>query len=378
MRDGNAAMAMVNVAVRRRMRGFDLDIAFSAGTEMVVLFGPSGAGKSMTLKTIAGIARADAGRIAIGDRVLYDSAADIDVPVRQRSVGYVPQGFALFPHLSVAQNIAFGLNGASADRRRDAVRELVAATGLVGLEERRPRQLSGGQQQRVALARALAAQPAILLLDEPFSALDTALHADLRELISALQAERGIPVLIVTHDLSDAFSLGDRVIVIEAGRVMQQGAREDIFYRPATRRVAELVGTRNILPMAVRGIGDGQVTLDWAGRDIEAGIYPSHDAPPVSVGQAVEASIRPTQIMIRRQGDTYEGRRNVFLATIVREIMGAEVYRLFARIDGSQARDDLEIELPTYTYFRLGLDRFKEIELSIRPEAVHIMHGDRA
>jgi ABC-type Fe3+/spermidine/putrescine transport system ATPase subunit len=247
---------------------------------------------------------------------------------------------------------------------------------LAELAERRPRQLSGGQAQRVALARALAAGPRILLLDEPFSALDTTLHAEVRDLIVNLQRSRGLPVLVVTHDLADAFSLGDRIVVIEAGRVLQQGSREDIFYRPASRRAAELVGTRNILPMTVRGIGEGAVALDWDGRAIEAAIYTTHEAPPVAAGQRVEASIRPTQIMIRRQGDTYEGRKNVFMAAVVHEIMGAEVYRLFVRIDGSPARHDLEIELPAYTYFRLGLDQSKEIEISIRPEAVHLIHGE--
>ena len=373
--EAGAAALPLDVRVRRRLRGFALDLAFTGGNEMVVLFGPSGSGKSTTLKAIAGIARADAGRIVIGSRVLYDSERAIDVPVRRRGVGYVPQDYALFPHLTVAGNIAFGLGHADPGARRAIVGDLARATGLDGLADRYPRHLSGGQQQRVALARALASDPAILLLDEPFSALDTTLHAELRDVIIDLQRARGIPVLVVTHDLSDAFSLGDRIVVIEAGRVLQQGSREDIFYRPASRRAAELVGTRNILPMAVRAIREGAVELDWDGRAIEAAIYPTHEAPPVATGQRVEASVRPTQIMIRRPGDTYEGRKNVFMAAIVHEIMGAEVYRLFARIDGSAARHDLEIELPAYTYFRLGLDQSKQIEISIRPEAVHLIHG---
>jgi len=366
---------MFSVDFTLRLGGFTLAPTFSGGDELIVLCGPSGSGKSLTLQSVAGIMRPDEGRIEVAGRALLDRAAGIDVPVQARRVGYVPQGQTMFPHMTAAQNVAFAVRPEDRDRRRAIVADLLEKTGLTGLEDRRPRQLSGGQQQRVALARALAADPRILLLDEPFSALDTALHGELRELIVSVQSARGIPVLIVTHDLGDAFSLGDRLIVFEAGRVLQQGSREDIFFRPATRRVAELVGARNILPMTVRGIGDGVVALDWAGREIAAAIYATHDAPPVATGQHVEASIRPTQIMIRRQGDTYEGRRNVFLATIASEIMGAEFYRLFVRIDGSPAAHDLEIELPAYTYFRLGLDRHKEIELSIRPEAVHIMHG---
>ena len=375
--DSGDAPLDVDVRAQRRFREFQLDVAFSAGDDTAVLFGPSGGGKTLTLKAIAGLVRLDAGRIAVGPRVLYDSERRIDVPLRSRRVGYVPQGYALFPHLTVAENIAFGLRGSGREARDAAVAEMLRLTELEGLERRRPRQLSGGQQQRVALARALACRPDILLLDEPFSALDTAIRAELRDAIVSLRESRGIPVLVVTHDLADAFSLGNRIVVIEGGRVLQQGSREDVFYRPASRRVAHLVGTRNILSMTVSGFSDGVVDLDWAGRPIAAAIYPTHAAPPLARGQRVEACVRSTQVMIRRPGDTYEARRNVLMGRIAQEIMGAEVYRLFVSVAGSDAPHDLEIELPAYTYFRLGLDRSKQIEMSIRPEAVHIIHEQR-
>jgi len=365
---------VLSVEIAARLGKFELAPSFSAGDELVVLCGPSGSGKSLTLQAIAGIVRPHAGRITIGDRVLYDSAAAVDVPIQGRRVGYVPQGYALFPHLSVAENIGFGLQNTDRAGRRSAVESLTAATGLSGMNDRRPHQLSGGEQQRVALARALACGPRILLLDEPFSALDTAIRAELRDVIVSLHESRGIPTLVVTHDLADAFSLGGRVIVVEHGRVLQQGTREDIFYRPATRRIAELVGTRNVLPMTVQGWSEGVIHLDWAGRAIAAAIYASHAAPPLAPGQPVEASVRPTQIMIRRPGDTFEGRVNVFAAKIAHEIMGAETYRIFVKLPGSAAGEDLEIDLPAYTYFRLGLDHDKDIEISIRPEAVHIIH----
>jgi molybdate transport system ATP-binding protein len=367
---------VLSVEISARLGKFELAPSFSAGNELVVLCGPSGSGKSLTLQAIAGILRPDSGRITVGDRVLYDGEARVNVPVQSRRVGYVPQGYALFPHLSVAENIAFGLRDTGRADRRSAVESLIATTGLSGMGDQRPHQLSGGQQQRVALARALACRPRILLLDEPFSALDTAIRAELRDVIVSLHESRGIPTLIVTHDLGDAFSLGSRIIVIEGGRALQQGPREDIFYRPATRRVAELVGTRNVLPMTVCGLSEGVIHLDWAGRPIAAAIYATHDAPPLAAGQRVEAAVRPTQIMIRRPGDTFEGRVNVFAAQIAHGIMGAENYRIFVKLPGSAARHDLEIDLPAYTYFRLGLDHDKDIEISIRPEAVHIIHSE--
>ena len=216
-------------------------------------------------------------------------------------------------------------------------------------------------------------RPELLLLDEPFSALDNATRLELRDLISRVRESASIPSVVVTHDLDDAFRLGSRVVVIDKGRIIQHGTREDIFYRPANRRVAQLVGAKNILEMKVLGFGEGAIHLDWGGNPIVAAIYPTHVRPLLEVGQIVEASVRPTQIMIRRPGDSYEGRQNVFPARIVDELIGAESYRLSMRLGHSNAPSDLEIELPPYTYFRLGLDRDKDVELSIRPEAIHII-----
>jgi molybdate transport system ATP-binding protein len=308
--------------------------------------------------------------------VLYDDELRIDVPARRRRVGYVPQGYALFPHLTVQGNVAFPLQNTGRSERDAQVKELVGAVGLDGLEDRLPRQLSGGQQQRVALARALAVRPELLLLDEPFSALDNATRLELRDLISRVRESASIPSVVVTHDLDDAFRLGSRVVVIDEGRIIQHGTREDIFYRPANRRVAQLVGAKNILEMKVLGFGEGAIHLEWGGNPIVAAIYPTHVRPLLEVGQIVEASVRPTQIMIRRPGDSYEGRQNVFPARIVDELIGAESYRLSLRLGHSNAPSDLEIELPPYTYFRLGLDRDKDVEVSIRPEAIHIIDID--
>ncbi len=361
----------LDLDIRRRLSGFSLDVAFTAGDERVVLFGPSGAGKSLTLQCIAGITRPDDGRIVANGRVLFDAGARVNLPPQRRRVGYVPQRYALFPHLTVAEQIAYGLRGLSPAERRARVRELIDLMGLRGLEDRRPAALSGGQQQRVALARALAPDPDTLLLDEPFAALDVGLRAELRDELVALQQRRALTVVIVTHDLSDAFLLAQRVVVIDGGRTLQQGSREDVFYRPATRRVAEFVETRNILPAAIVAVESGIVTLAWNGVRLEA------DAPSGTTlrpGQTVDVCIRPTRIMIKPpEVESYAGRQNVFCGVIVDEIIGAETYRLFVRLRGSPNPRDLEIELPGYVYFRLGLDRTKEIEMSVRRELLHII-----
>jgi molybdate transport system ATP-binding protein len=362
---------MLHVEIRRRFPGFSLNVAFTAGDERVVFFGPSGAGKSLTLQCIAGIVRPDAGRIVAGGRVLYDSDAGIRLPPQARNVGYVPQRYALFPHLTVEENIGYGLRSAPRHERRRRVGDLIALMGLGGLERRRPAELSGGQQQRVALARALAREPDTLLLDEPFGALDVGIRSELRDALIALQERRSLTAVVVTHDLADAFLLGQRIVVVDHGRVLQQGTREDVFYRPATRRVAEFVETRNILPAVVRAVEGAVAHLSWNGVALEAETPSDTRLRP---GQTVDVCIRPTRIMIKPpEVESYAGRQNVFCGTIVEEIIGAETYRLFVRLAGSQHPCDLEIELPGYVYFRLGLDRTKEIEMSVRRELVHII-----
>jgi len=358
---------VLRVNAARRLKGFDLSVEFTSNVENTVVFGPSGGGKSMTLRAIAGALRLDGGRIVIRGSVLYDSSRKVNVPAHSRNVGYVPQGYGLFPHLTVAQNIAYGIRQRDRGARGEVLKRMVALTELAGLEKRRPAELSGGQQQRVALARALAAEPSVLLLDEPFSALDSAMRRTLRAEVLEVQARTHVPVVTVTHDLQDAFELGDRIVVIDGGKVLQQGGREDVFYRPASRRVAELVGSRNLLEAQVVSVEDGRVACSWAGNTV---VVQGHSA--VSVGQAVTLCIRSTQVMIRRPEGSYEGRPNVLSGTIVSEIVTPEGYRLVFQVAG-QPGTALQIELPGYVYFRLGLDAAKDIDVSIRPDALHLI-----
>src|SRR5262245_35186183 len=207
---------MMHVALRKAYSGFTLDVTWDAGDEVVVLFGPSGAGKSLTLQCLAGLVRPDAGRIVVNGRVFDDTAGGVHLRPQARRLGYVFQGFALFPHLSVAENVGFGLRDRPRRERRQRTAEILARVGLAEVAGHSPRQLSGGQQQRVALGRALAPDPEVLLLDEPLSALDAPLRRQLRDDLARLIREWGKTVVLVTHDLAEAYQLGERIVVYDA------------------------------------------------------------------------------------------------------------------------------------------------------------------
>jgi len=255
-----AANDGLRVAVELRRGGFTLRATFHAPTGLTVLLGPSGAGKSLTLHAIAGLAPIAGGRITLNGCALADAAAGVALPAQQRRVGYVPQSYALFPHLSVADNIAYGLpaplqrpvrwDGAARAERARRVAALLRLVRLPGYEARRPQQLSGGEAQRVALARALAAEPAALLLDEPLSALDTPTRMAVRDDLRAIVATSGAPTILVTHDLAEARALGDRIVALVGGRVVAEGALAETLACPPTTTAARLFGWRNILPVA--------------------------------------------------------------------------------------------------------------------------------
>jgi len=213
----------IRKTLRSRDREFRLDVSFSAEHDRSVVFGPSGSGKSLTLQCIAGLLKPDEGRIEIGERVLFDSAAGINLRPQERNVGFVFQDYALFPHLTVEQNVAFGLNREMGGRNHSSarVKEFLGLFELEPLARSQPRSLSGGQRQRVALARALIRHPDLLLMDEPLSALDPLLRSRVRRELSDMQTRFQVPMIVITHDPADVEALAQNVIVFEHGRVAQ-------------------------------------------------------------------------------------------------------------------------------------------------------------
>jgi molybdate transport system ATP-binding protein/molybdate transport system permease protein len=252
----------LTLEIAKRLPEFELDVALEAGSEPVAILGPSGAGKSMLLRCIAGVERPDRGRILLGDRVLFDSARHVAVPARERHIGMLFQGDSLFPHRSVAENIAFGLRGLTTEDRTRRAAVWMERTHIQGLGERRPRELSGGEQQRAALARALATEPEALLLDEPLTALDTHLRSQVEAQLQETFAEFRRPVLLVTHNIEEAYRLGGKLALLARGKVIAFGEKERILRHPPTQIAAQLTGCKNF--SRARPVSDGEIeAMDW-------------------------------------------------------------------------------------------------------------------
>jgi molybdate transport system ATP-binding protein len=364
---------MLEISIRKRLGEFELDVQLAApADQIIVLFGPSGAGKSMTLASAAGFMMPDAGRIAIGKQVLFDSETQINLSPQDRHIGLVKQQLALFPHLTVEQNIAYGLFRSSYGTRQERVSSLLQLMKLEGLADRYPAQLSGGQQQRVALARALAPTPELLLLDEPFSALDAPTRMQLRDELLSLQRTLKIPVLFVTHDLGEAYFLADRLAVIDGGRILQLDTPGEILQRPNSLPVARAIGVKNILP--------GTLETDSGGCRVRVG-ETVLDAPTCSGldGSPVHVCLRAERIMLvhpNRGNDTRH--ENELFGEIIREMSDGANATLYFRgntrmvTDGSQDYD-LQIELPVYIYERLDLAHRRTWTVSLKKNAVHLI-----
>ena len=265
-----------------------------ADGEFVTLLGPSGCGKSTTLAAVAGLDRADGGRITVGDRVYFDAARGIYLPPEARSCGLVFQSYALWPHMTVFDNVVFPLTlrkVSAADRRR-RVMEVLDLVEMAPYAARYPHELSGGQQQRVALARTLVYHPAILLLDEPLSNLDAKLRDRARAWLAELRTRLHLTTIYVTHDQIEALSLSDRIVVMNGGRIAQIGTPQEIYESPADPFVADFIGTTNFLPARVAGASAGRALLELDdGQRLEVVA-----ARPAEIGSRVTIAFRPEQM----------------------------------------------------------------------------------
>ena len=299
--------------------GFRLDAALSLPLDrapVTALFGPSGAGKTTLLRLLAGLVRPDAGMIAFRDRVWCDTARGVWLEPQQRRAGFVFQHYALFPHLTVARNVAFAA-------RPHAAQRMMERFHLASLAKRLPRALSGGERQRVALARALAAEPDLLLLDEPLSSLDAAARLRTRRELRALLAGAGVPSIVVTHDRTEAIALADWMAVMVEGRILQTGPIREVFARPSTAQVAEAVGVENVLPAEIVSRAAGLLRLRVGGATLEC-LDGGESAPLL-------ASIRAEDVALSRDPAAASTQRNR-LHGVVRAIL----------VEGPLARVELD------------------------------------
>ncbi|PYM19799.1 MAG: Fe3+/spermidine/putrescine ABC transporter ATP-binding protein [Candidatus Rokuibacteriota bacterium] len=371
--------ARLEVRLVKRLPGFTLDAQWSADGGVAALFGPSGAGKTLTLSCMAGLLRPDAGRIVVDGRVLFDAAAGVDVPPQARRVGYVFQGYALFPHRTVAENVGFGLRDRPRAERERRVAEVVARLGLGGFERRYPSELSGGQRQRVALGRALGIDPALLLLDEPLSALDAPLRAALRNDLRAILSEWGTAAVVVTHDFSEAYRLGDRIVVYDHGRVVQSAPRAELLWQPASEAVARIMDIPNVLHGTVVKATPDRIQLRWRGQLLEAVNSPtrSYLPPPES---PLAFFIRPEYVRLIRKdrGPADPGHHmNLMTGTVVADEDFGTTWTLRIRLDHpgppAQGDYDLQVEVPHLVYEILEIDRDRHWEFSIHRGSIHVL-----
>jgi len=369
---------MLSVELLKHFPGFTLDARWEVGEGVVALFGPSGAGKTLTLCCLAGLTPPDGGRVAVRGRVLYDSVHGINQPTRDRRLGVVFQRYALFPHLSVAENIAFGLNGMPRKARRARVAEMLERLNLTQVRRQHPAQLSGGQQQRVALGRALATDPDLLLLDEPLSALDSPLRRILREELARALRGFGKTAVLVTHDLAEACQLADQIVVYDQGRVLQCGPKSRVLGRPASPEVARVLGIRNVLEGEVLEATRDLVRLSWRGQELMAANWP--DSPDLPArGSRVGFFVRPEHVRLMRKdraGPEGDRRANLIAGRIVGEVdMGAVVALQFAVAGGEPPAQgfDLEVEVSRLVHEKLCVHYDRQWMVSVQPSAVQLL-----
>ena len=348
-----------------------LDAAFDcAPGEVLALTGPSGSGKTTILRCIAGLDHPRDGRIECAGETWFDSGTRTDLSPQRRSVGLVFQQYALFPHLCAVQNVIAALGHRPRPTRLERARELLASVHLSGLEDRRPAELSGGQQQRVAMARALARDPRVLLLDEPFAAVDRVTRQKLYRELAELRRQLAMPIILVTHDLDEAAMLADRMCILHRGCTLQIGPPQEIRARPADALVARLVDLRNVFEGVVRAqdASARRTSIDWQGIALEV----AH-APQFAVGARVAWTIPASGIVLHRRDRPSRGEReNPVTGTVVECLALGDDTTVALAIDGPFALQ-LTLRIPTHVARRNSLATGVRAGASLLAEAIHLM-----
>ena len=347
-----------------------VDIECRAG-ELLALVGPSGSGKSTILRTIAGLHQPEAGFIRCDDELWFDHQQRFSIPTQSRHIGFVFQDYALFPHLTALQNVEIALGHLERSLRESRARELLAQVNLKGLELRLSDNLSGGQRQRVALARALARDPKVLLLDEPFSAVDQMTRRKLQQELVILRRNINIPILLVTHDLDEAAMLADRLYVLHKGKTLQNGSPAEIMRHPMDALVARLMGHTNIFSAVIQGHypDQGISRIMWYGLVLEFELNEAFE-----VGETVDWVIHPAHIIMHRRGRPSHGERENPIHGVVKELLTlGETSIVSLKIKGDDD-DFLSFKISRHSANRNKVKAGVEASVSLLAEGIHLMH----
>lgn len=369
-----ATSALLDVRILKALPGqgreFILDVEFQAARGFTILFGPSGAGKTTLLDCIAGLTTPDSGRIAVGDEVAFNAAGRIDVPVAKRRIGYVFQTLALFPHLTIEQNVHYGLAALPHTKRIERTSAILQAFRIAHLARRSAREISGGESQRVALARTLVTDPAVLLLDEPLAALDAATKTKIIDDLREWNRVHRIPILYVTHSRDEVFALGERVLVLDAGRIVAQGTPHEVMSAPMQETVAQLAGFENIFDALVDAVNPQRGTMTCRLATPPGQVPLLLETPLVrgGVGSAIRVGIRAGDILLATSPPVGLSARNIIpgrIATLQQRdvIVSAHV----------SCRVEMDVHVTLAARDSLQLEPGREVWLVIKTHSCHLM-----
>jgi molybdate transport system ATP-binding protein len=367
------ASATLNARIRKSFSGvernFTLDVEFIALPGFTILFGASGAGKTTLLDCVAGLA-APQGRIAVGERVLLESNAKIDVPVPLRRVGYVLQDLALFPHLTVEQNVEYGLGDLPGPARKEQSAAMLREFRIDYLRQQRPPQISGGERQRVALARSLVTDPCVLLLDEPLSALDAATKSKIIDDLQRWNAMHQIPILYVTHSREEVIALGERVLILEQGRLIAQGTPHEVLSAPLQETVAQLAGFENIFEATVWLVHEDRGTLTCRLPGKNTGTFVLLETPLIRAapGTLLKVGIRAGDILLAVSKPEGLSARNVLPGRLI-SVERRDVV-VFATVD---CGIEMRVQLTLAARDELKLKEGQEVWMVIKTYSCHLM-----
>ena len=351
-------------------RAFSLEVEFGAAPGFTILFGPSGSGKTTLLDCVAGLATPDAGRIAVGGRVLFDANASTNVSVAKRGVGYVLQDLALFPHLTVEQNTEYGLAHLPRALRKERATAMLQEFRIEHLRQQRPAEISGGERQRVALARALVTDPCVLLLDEPLAALDAATKSKILDDLRRWNQAHRIPILYVTHSREEVFALGERVLVLEQGRIIAQGTPHEVLRAPLQETVAQLAGFENIFDATVWLVHEDRGTITCRLPGDKAGTFVLLETPLIraEAGSLLRVGIRAGDILLAIVKPEGLSARNIIAGKLVS--LERRDMIIFARVN---CGIEMEVHLTLAARDTLNLMPGKEVWLVIKTHSCHLM-----